>query len=753
MLKPFYLLFWLLLHICSTHAQNAQVVIKMDKPEAYCLSALQECTPEKQQPFHNKVPGDLRELNGGNQDPVTLVYALPLSDPNTSQQALLVAPRYRNFCFRFDATPHTICSQKKLTEIAIPTDAKKLYSQSVESPDVRIYTPKLLWGTAEALHQYIQSERDTFKLFTGWYVFICLAALFQLITRRNQRLSICLALLTLTIVCRINSSSSGSFSGIVFINPNISRLVEYLTIPLMSGFMVHYYALIANLPLKRTRQAFYVLCALVAVFIAAVQQPQLILLSLQLSLILFPITIVISIICIAKAIKIVDRKQIAVLLFGGFAISLGFSIDAVFTVMGIPYVSGIGFGPYGLAIESLCQYILIALRNDAAHLESQRYQKEQLETQQLLVKSLEESERVLEEKVQHRTAALETAKVQAEIAQKETAQALTDLQAAQTQLIQAEKMASLGLLVSNVAHEINTPIGAIKSSGALIDETLDTALPELSRLLVQLDADSRDLFLKLLHQCKSFKQTLTNREERALTKNIAAQLNDANIEDASHKARLLMKLRAHQNPVEFLPLLQHPESEFILQVACNFADLIGGTGNINKAVERVSRIVYALKALSGDDTVKAVSEAQLSTDMEKAIDKFQSQMHGVELVRNYPPDMPPLKADHDAMQQVCIHLVMNALQAMNYSGRLEVTLNADQHNAQIIVSDTGSGIHPDNKERIFEPFFTTRTSGEGSGMGLAIVKRIVDQHQGIIQFETELGAGTTFTVTLPYQTV
>jgi signal transduction histidine kinase len=139
--------------------------------------------------------------------------------------------------------------------------------------------------------------------------------------------------------------------------------------------------------------------------------------------------------------------------------------------------------------------------------------------------------------------------------------------------------------------------------------------------------------------------------------------------------------------------------------------------------------------------------------MDKALTKDQGQMHNVELVKHYQPDMPAIHADHDAMEQLCIHLVMNALQATNYSGKLTVELNTTQHNntphAEIRITDNGSGIAPEIKDRIFEPFFTTRTSGEGSGMGLAIVKRIVEQHKGTIEVQTEVGTGTTVTVALP----
>jgi len=308
--------------------------------------------------------------------------------------------------------------------------------------------------------------------------------------------------------------------------------------------------------------------------------------------------------------------------------------------------------------------------------------------------------------------------------------------------------------VSNVAHEINTPIGAVKSSGAFIADTLDTTLADMPRLFSMLDGAPRGLFIQLISQGKSQTQSISVREERSITKTISAQLEQAGLDDTNRKARQLMKLRAHQNPLDYLPLLQHPESDFILQVASNIADIIGGTHNINTAVEKVSRVVYALKALSGDDVLRAPIVAPLSDALDKALTKFQGQMQSVELVKTYQPDMPPIHADHDAMEQLCIHLVMNALQATNYSGKLAVELNTTQHNntphAEIRITDNGSGIAPEIKERIFEPFFTTRTSGEGSGMGLAIVKRIVEQHKGSIEVQTEVGVGTTVSVTLPH---
>ena len=760
-------------------AQSIDVAQKLGDPVAYCLSTLAECTSDKQKAFEGKVPSDLRAVNGGTQDPVTLVYKLP-SRASDIDYSVIVAPHYTNYCLSFDVAAPTVCTERQLTQIKLPAGAQELLSQAIQIPDLRIKLSNMHWGTNQALQVRIQNERDNIKLLTGWYAFICLAALFQLMTQRNQQLSVCLALIMVAVILRINTTVSGGFSGIVLINSEISRVVEYFSLTLLCGFLMHYYAQLVGNFLLRTRVAFYALCTLAAAIILLAKQPAHILLSLQIALAIMLIGIFVGIPCVFMAVRTLERRQRLTLLLGVSAVILSTVIDLYSTIKDLPLIGSIGLFPYGLAIEAMCQYILIALRNDAAHHESRRLQKE-------LVSTLQKSEDELKQKVNERTLELqnanteilqayneveteraqavdartqaEIAKDQAEIernkaqtAQQETAQALGDLQATQTQLIAAEKMASLGLLVSNVAHEINTPIGAVKSSGALIADTLESTLAEMPKLFALLDAAPLGLFVQLALDKKDPSQPMSTREERAITKQIAAQLEQANVEDTNRKARLLTKLRAHQNPLDYLPLLQHPESDFILSVASNIADVVNSTHNINNAVEKVSRVVYALKALSGDDVLKASIVSPLQPDMDKALAKYQSQMQNVELVKNYQADMPPIHADHDAMEQLCIHLVMNALQAMNYEGKLTVGLKAENDQAVISVTDTGSGIADEIKARIFEPFFTTRTSGEGSGMGLAIVKRIVEQHQGNIDIKTEVGVGTTMSVTLPYTT-
>ena len=101
------------------------------------------------------------------------------------------------------------------------------------------------------------------------------------------------------------------------------------------------------------------------------------------------------------------------------------------------------------------------------------------------------------------------------------------------------------------------------------------------------------------------------------------------------------------------------------------------------------------------------------------------------------------------MNQVLINLVMNAIHAMPGGGTLRLELTHEKDMVKITVSDTGHGMPKEVLSKIFEPFFTTKEFGKGTGLGLTVVKGIIEEHQGSIAVESEEGKGTTFTIRLP----
>ncbi|PHV01731.1 hypothetical protein CSQ88_10345 [Iodobacter sp. BJB302] len=342
-----------------------------------------------------------------------------------------------------------------------------------------------------------------------------------------------------------------------------------------------------------------------------------------------------------------------------------------------------------------------------------------------------------------------TAYAATEASRAQTADALENLRQAQGQLIQSEKMAALGQLIAGVAHEINTPIGAVKSSGKNIADSLNHALENLPKLFQLLDQDNQQRFMQLIGYKPQ--RMLSPREERNKVRQLHPLLESAGVADARYMAGILVQLHAEDTFADCLPLLLHPDSPLIFDTAYSIASIISNTDNINTAVERVSKIIFALKSFSRFDHEGVSIESDLKEGLETVLTIYQNQIkQNIELIRDYQ-DIDPIICFPDELNQVWTNLIHNALQAMQFSGVLTIAISRKGHEAIVAISDNGCGIAENIRSRIFDVFFTTKPAGEGSGLGLDIVKKIVAKHQGRIEVESLEGQGSTFSIFLPYQ--
>lgn len=330
--------------------------------------------------------------------------------------------------------------------------------------------------------------------------------------------------------------------------------------------------------------------------------------------------------------------------------------------------------------------------------------------------------------------------------------AMQDLQQAQSQLIQSEKMAALGQLIAGVAHEINTPLAAVKASGKNIADSLSSALSGLPRLFQLLDQHAISLFIQMIGEAHGEAPVLSTREERAAMLKATEILEQEAIADARHKASILVQLHAHTKLTDYLELLKHPECNMILDTAYSFGTIASNTSNINTAVERVAKIVFALKSFSRVGHTGEISVVDLREGIESVLVIYQNQIkQNTELVRRYD-NIPPIRCMPDELNQVWTNLIHNALQAMKRQGTLTIGIRKIDEEAVVTIGDTGCGIPDEIRDRIFDPFFTTKPVGEGTGLGLDIVKKIVDKHHGRIEVKSKVGVGTIFYVYLPYRT-
>ena len=304
--------------------------------------------------------------------------------------------------------------------------------------------------------------------------------------------------------------------------------------------------------------------------------------------------------------------------------------------------------------------------------------------------ALRESRDEMERKVRERTADLQSANSALLLEKAHQEDLIKQLAEVHNQLLQSEKMASIGQLAAGVAHEINNPVGYVNSNLTTLQEYVD------------------DLFkvLSAYEQSESEMTPATRAQLDALKKKI----------DVNFMRNDIGKL---------------------------MSESVGG-------LQRVRRIVLDLKDFShvGESTKQW---ANVEQGMDSTLNVVWNELkYKTEVIKEYA-GIPEIECIPTQINQVFMNLLMNAVQAIREHGRIIIRTGREGDNVWVEVEDTGSGIESKHLSRIFDPFFTTKPVGKGTGLGLSLSYSIVQKHGGRIEVRSEVGKGTAFRVVLPIQ--
>ncbi|HEX8986583.1 MAG TPA: ATP-binding protein [Rhodocyclaceae bacterium] len=302
--------------------------------------------------------------------------------------------------------------------------------------------------------------------------------------------------------------------------------------------------------------------------------------------------------------------------------------------------------------------------------------------------ALRDSRDQLEAKVNERTADLQAANAALRAEQARQEELIKKLAEAHTQLLQSEKMASIGQLAAGVVHEINNPVGFVSSNIGSLQRYVEK--------LLQVVAAYERCEAELTGPTRAALGALKEQTDLAYLREDIRQLLEESLE----------------------------------------------------GVQRVRQIVQDLKNFSHPDSTE-MEMASLEAGLDSTLNVVWNELkYKAEVVKEYA-NVPQVRCIPSQLNQVFMNLMVNAAHAIDGHGQITLRTGADNRAVWVEVADTGSGIKPEHLDRIFDPFFTTKPVGQGTGLGLSLSYRIVQKHGGRIEVSSEPGKGSVFRVIVP----
>lgn len=317
---------------------------------------------------------------------------------------------------------------------------------------------------------------------------------------------------------------------------------------------------------------------------------------------------------------------------------------------------------------------------------------------------------------------------------------------------QVEKMASLGKLAAGLAHELNNPASAVARSAQILSDSI-VEVENAARALGKADLSDIQLAAIDRFEAKCGKpdaQKMLSPVERADREDALAEWLQHHDADAAIAESLAETLVSIDELEELAGALSGATLQVVLkwiQAACTTRQL---ASEIESAAAQIHHLVKAVKGFTYMDQSAAPSPVDIAQGIADTLVvlRAKARRKSVQISLKTDPSLPRIDGFGGELNQVWQNLIDNAIDAAPESGHVAVTASQNGQSVSVQVVDDGPGIAPEISDRIFDPFFTTKPIGEGTGLGLDIVDRLVRRHNGEIEVQSQPGR-TEFRVTLP----
>ena len=366
--------------------------------------------------------------------------------------------------------------------------------------------------------------------------------------------------------------------------------------------------------------------------------------------------------------------------------------------------------------------------------------------------------------------------------QTELENTIQTLNETRTKLIETERIAALGQLVAGLAHEINNPISVIKANVQIINEKIYDTIEHIPRFFETLGRKEKSSFYEIIKNSVKNNELLSTREERERKKNILKELeeydNQTNI-SLELIADSILKIKLKPPFKKYIDIFGMKKFNKTLEMANLFVSKKNSIFSVNFAISRVSRIIFSLRTYLDTVTYQKLKTINLKEEIEKSLILYDViKNFKIEVIQNYKDDISYTCISENLIQ-IFNNMIFNSIQSMYESTEKKFSVRVEKikeipieyknwrsSNKNFDISnydkypdgfvliefiDTGMGISIENQEKVFTSFFTTKKLGEGIGLGLYVSKKIINQMDGIIFFQSNEGT-TNFSIFLPFQT-